>query len=155
MTLILRQEKLWHCFDAYYILLYAYSDILWAQKCRMHLHLWRSFSAWAPGEASLKVVGLIWLVLCDRWDLRSTRELLFMEMTSWAISKILIVIKMILFCDSEQTVLMPCERGTTLVRHWTHATWITSCAINSLLSSIWMSINQSLGLCIILFQSKF
>lgn len=111
---------------------YTLTLIYYVWKCRMHLHLWRSFPTWASGEASLKVVGLIWLVLCDRWDLRSTWELLFMETTSWAISKILKVIKIILFPDSKQTVLMACcERGTTLVCHWIHATWVTSCTINS------------------------
>lgn len=116
----------------WYKLLYTYTVILCVWNCTVHLPLWRSFPARAPGEASLKVVGLIWLVVCDRWDLCSTRELLFMEMTSWAISNILIVIKIILFSDLEQTVLMPCcERSTTLVCHCLHSTWITSCTINS------------------------
>lgn len=89
------------------------------------------FSSMSP-RRRFKVVGLIWLVLCDRWDLGSTWELLFLEITSRAISKILKVIKIILFSDSEQTVLMSCcERGTTSVCHWIHVTWITSCILNS------------------------
>lgn len=114
--------------ETYYKLLYTYTNILCVWNCRMHLHL-----CVFQHEPQEKIQShWAWLVLCDRWDLGSTWELLFLEITSWAISKILKVIKIILFSDSEQTVLMSCcERGTTSVCHSMHATWITSCTLNS------------------------
>ncbi len=41
----------------------------------------------APQEPLLQDAGLIWLLLCDRWDICNKQELLFMEITSWVISE--------------------------------------------------------------------
>lgn len=59
---------------------------LWAVELRLICFL-VEYSNINPYVLLVKVTVLIWLLLCDRWGLCNKQELLFMEMTSRAISK--------------------------------------------------------------------
>lgn len=146
---MMRQEKLWHCFDAYK-LLYTYTEIvLWTVE---RICICGGGFQHEPQEEHHSTSLRSFHDSCETDGTSAVQELLFMEMTSWAISKILIVLKIILFSDSEQTASLPrCERAATLVCHWAHATWITSCTINSYQAAL--DINQILFHCIIFWQS--